>query len=241
MRAAKSKKLITADELMAFLEAKPEPTVWPLPRSPEPMFERVLTLVSVLLLLSAIGVVIVRLGQGKAKDAQQQADQARIKLAITQLASTYKAVSDWPNTLDKIRYDDVTQLLEKRHRVATYDAEVSGVLIRRDGRPLLFVADVESVSESQSSSSCTFNVPRYELKLTLACSQESAKHIINESATAGGLVLIGQYALVGRISSVHHFADKQAGEAGSDSDGVEAYGTLDGLAFLGQNYFDGYM
>jgi len=161
--------------------------------------------------------------QTKAKAKAKEQRINRIKLAIADLALAHNAVSDWRQSfalkgaLDRI-----------------YSAELARVLIRPDGRPLLFIAEVLDVNSSGSSYICTFQGDvvnqSWRLKLLLACTPDQAAQIMHNS--------FGTYAVVAYISSIGT-AEQRTGEDEWESEEgrFPAYGRCVGQVYLGGYYF----
>jgi hypothetical protein len=161
--------------------------------------------------------------QTKAKAKAKEQRINRIKLAIADLALAHNAVSDWRQSF-----------APRGEFGRIYSAELARVLIRPDGRPLLFITAISDVNSSRSSYTCIFQGDvnlSWRLKLLLACTPDQAAQIMHNSS--------GTYAVVAYISSIGA-AEQRTEEDGSESEEGRflAYGRCVGQVYLGKDYYD---
>jgi hypothetical protein len=155
-----------------------------------------------------------------------KAEQESVRRTISQLAVTHNAVVNW------------RQALAAKGPVGRiYGAELAPALIRTDGRPLLFIADVADVGPSGRGYVCSFQADanlNWKLKLALECTTDQATQIIRGSS--------GKYAVVARISSLGSAElTTGGGEAETAGGKFPASGKCLGLVFVGKDYFDDFL
>jgi hypothetical protein len=179
--------------------------------------------IALLLCLAVVGVVGCNNGETEEsrKHRETQAEYERTRQAIGKLAEAHNAVVNWKQALS--HKDPVGRI---------YSAELAPILIRPDGRPILFLADALDVSSTGKGYLCSFqtdvNFSR-KLRLMLGCTPEQATQIIHDPD--------GRYAVVARVTSLGSAVPK------SDEDDYEgakgwfpAYGECLGEMNVGHNY-----
>jgi heme exporter protein D len=157
---------------------------------------------------------------------QAKAEEQRIKRAVGELAQAQNAVVNWRQVF-----------AAKGPRGRIYSAELAPVLIRPDGRSLLFIADVVDVSPSANAYVCSFQADvnlSWKLRLVLGCTPDQATQIMHASS--------GKFAVVAQIFSLGS-AELNAGGDGLETEGgrFSASGKCVGQLFVGKDYFDDFL
>lgn len=161
-----------------------------------------------------------RIQEEEAREAAHQ----RVEQAIQQLASTHNAVDTWNSAFKS-----------KGAVGRIYGAELSPVLVRPDGRPLLFIADVEDVAAADGSKyTCSFITKvnlSWGVKLVLECSPDQAAQVIQSTSAE-------RFAVVAQISSLSSAEVRRSDdEAGVNAQGrFTALGKCEGLTTVGKDY-----
>lgn len=184
------------------------------------MTKRSITLLLCIAVLGAFGCDN-RQAEEKRERQQAEADRQRAKRAIDELARQHNAVVKWREGL--AAKEPIGQI---------YSVDLEPILIRSDGRPLLFIADVVDINSTGPSYMCSFQADlnmSHKIDLILACTPEQATQIRQGAS--------GKYAIVARITSlgplVHVPAQEESGEGGVR---FRASGECLGQAYLGNNY-----
>lgn len=197
------------------MEPKPERTIRILPR-----------LAVIIGTLAVVMTIACKKAPEGREPEQANAEQQRIKRAIKELADAHKAVVNW------------RQAFAAKGPVGRiYSAEMASALIRNDGRPLLFIADVVDVGSTGVSNICAFQTDAnlsWKLKLVLDCTTDQADQIMHGSA--------GKYAVAARISSIGS-AELSPGEGDPETQQgkFSASGKCLGMVFVGKKYFDDFL
>jgi hypothetical protein len=160
------------------------------------------------------------------KRQQAEAQHQRTAQAIGELAGAHDAVVDWRKGL-----------AAKEPLARIFSAELAPVLIRTDGRPLLFIADVMDVSSKGGDYLCKFEAYAnavQKLDLILVCTPDQANQVMHDSE--------GKYAVVAQVASIGPGVPK-AGENGDETQGVSfpVYGKCLGQVNVGKDYIDDLM
>jgi len=129
--------------------------------------------------------------------AQYEAETKKVRESIAKLGETYNAITDWRMG---------TQSAPR------YSLELERLLVRLDGRAILFVGALHDVLSSDGMPQCIFDTIggfSWELRFHLACTPEQAK-LLTESHTSNSLE---RFAVVARITSASKL---EQGAVGSD-------------------------
>jgi hypothetical protein len=170
-----------------------------------------------------------RIEEERVQEQTAKARRLEIEQAVFHLAVDHNAVTDWQQTLTT--HDLVGP---------TYSAELSKVLIRPDGRPLLFVAELQDVALVGDNYECVFSDKTrllLNLELILRCSPSVANQVM--SLPRMDRLLRARYAVVGLISTVQSVEEKLKGEDGDEpatSKKFVANGECEGLVHVGFGY-----
>jgi hypothetical protein len=128
-----------------------------------------------------------------AKGIEDAAAQKETQGAITQLGSKYNAVSDWNKPLS-----------EKSLISPIFTIEVEDALLRKDNRPVLFLATVKDVERKENKYCIRFLVDDLEelglftkIEFILECTEEQAKTITHQPIT-----FWTRYAVIADIQKV---------------------------------------
>lgn len=189
------------------------------------MKERDITLIICLAVVGIVGCKNGETEEGR-KQREVQAEHQRARQAVDKLAEAHNAVVNWKQGLSG-----------KEPVGRIYSAELAPILIRTDGRPLLFIADALDVSSTGKGYICSFqadaNTSR-SIRLMLACTPEQASQLIHDRE--------GRYAVVARVTSIGPAVPKP------DEDDIEkenawfpAYGECSGVTNVGMSYVDDLM
>ena len=134
-----------------------------------------------------IGLLVWGLRSEKKKESrEQEAQQAQdkdVEQHIARFAERYDAVTDWRKSLSDGK---------------VYSAELTALLVRDDGRPVLFVAQVKDVTSGGGEYMIHFDVwGNPPLTLELVCKPEQARNVMAHR-TEG----FSRYAVVAIVTSV---------------------------------------
>jgi uncharacterized lipoprotein NlpE involved in copper resistance len=160
------------------------------------------------------------------KRQQAEAQSQRTTQAIGDLARAHNAVVDWKKGL-----------AAKEPLGRIFSAELAPVLVRPDGRPLLFIADVLDVSSKGGDYICDFEAyvtAIQKMELILACTHDQANELMHDSEA--------KYAVVAQVTSVGAGA-LTTGESADErrSASFPVYGKCLGQVSVGKDYIDDLM
>jgi hypothetical protein len=135
-----------------------------------------------------------RYSERKAKSAERAKEESTRK-AIIELADKYNAVADWKKPLSKI-WSDVLDV---------FTMEVEDALLRKDNRPVLFLAQVKDVERKEGAYTVRFwnefgKMPQVEF--VLDCSDEQVRKITQQQRSQYG----SNYAVIAAINKVKKVA-----------------------------------
>lgn len=120
--------------------------------------------------------------------AKRERDNA-IRADILALAGRYSAIADWWKGLGKDSMES-----------EVFSASLTKLLVRRDGRPILFVASLRDVSEDAQGYIIDFDAPvtfLKQMRLRLRCTEAQGQAALSFSRNERR-----RYAVVARIDSV---------------------------------------
>jgi hypothetical protein len=160
------------------------------------------------------------------KRQQAQAESQKVTQAIDDLARVHNAVVDWRKGL-----------AAKGPLGRIFSAELAPVLIRTDGRPLLFIGDLLDVSSNGGDYTCKFEAYAnaiQKLDLILACTPDQANQLMHDSE--------GKYAVVAQVASVGPGVPS-TGQGTDETQGVSfpIFGKCLGQVSVGKDYIDDLM
>jgi hypothetical protein len=186
--------------------------------------------VGMTLFLCLVAVAVVGCNNEESEESRTQrgvqTQDQRTHQAIDKLADAQNAVIHWRPGLSGKDPD---------RRI--FSAELAPILVRSDGRPILFIADVLDVSSTGKDYLCSFkaDVNVYQkIVLILGCTPEQASQIMKGPE--------GNYAVVARVTSLGSAGPKPDGD--DDEKGsarFRAYGICLGQLYLGSYYLDDIM
>lgn len=144
-------------------------------------------------------------------ERQRRQEQLQIQQAISDMTERHHAVADWQGSLDDYRVGPI------------YTIEVESLLVRDDGRPILFFAEVSDVRRRGDryilSAVTNVNISA-KLRLNLEADSHQVEKVIRQRTST-----VESYAIVAKISSIKKAGIEQQAmnegeaaiiEAGSD-------------------------
>jgi hypothetical protein len=180
-----------------------------------------------LFLIAASGLYSCSHRQDTQTRAPQDADQA-IARSISALAAQFNAVASWRQNFASKGSDG-----------QIFTAELVPALVRSDGRPVLFIVDVQDVAslgtfQGQNLYECTFLAKAnlaWNVKLMLGCNADQARQLMQN---------LSRYAVVAKIGLVR--LSKHATEGDGDQEGENglfvAHGVCLALVPVGKDYME---
>jgi len=157
---------------------------------------------------------------------QGEGERQRTAQAIGELARAHNAVVDWRKGL-----------AAKEPLGRVFSAELVPVLIRSDGRPILFIADLLDVSSESGDYTCKFEAYANAIQkmgLILACTPDQANQIMHDPE--------GRYAVVVQVASVSPGVPETGGSTDeTQTASFPVYGRCLGQVNVGKDYIDDLM
>jgi hypothetical protein len=132
---------------------------------------------------------------GRESERQRREEQTWIEQAVSAMQTTHNAVTDWKKGLGEARLELI------------YTVDLQRLLVRDDGRPLLFYASVEDVKEQKGLNLLVLETQidiRATLRLVLECDAARARQVMEQR----GPELLKYYAVIAQIRSVQKSADE---------------------------------
>jgi hypothetical protein len=189
-------------------------------------------LVAALLVLAGIGWGISKTISSRKEhreEEEQRQETTRLEHSISGMVAAHNGVIDWKKELgNKLNLDPI------------YTVHLQGVLIRADGRPLLFYASVDDVKQQQDGNyllvlSSSVDV-RATIRLTLECEPDRAREVLGQR----GPELNRYYAVIAQIRSVQKIAhevpsgvDTETGDSTSEIPVFATNGRVLDLMYVG--------
>ncbi len=137
----------------------------------------------------------------KQEEARQKSEAAaeirKVKESIGKVGETYNAVVDWR-----------PKVISDTQSAPQYSVELENLLVRQDGRPILFVGELHDVLSVKGALQCIFDTKggfSWKVRFYLACTSDQAK-LLTEIRSPNPLQ---RFAVVAHITS----ASKSAQEA----------------------------
>ena len=124
-------------------------------------------------------------------------EQTRIEQAVSRMTAAQNAVSDWKKALgEAVQLEPI------------YTVSLQKVLVRDDGRPLLFYAHLDDVKEQNGNYLLVFESDvdvRATIRLVLDCEPDRARGVLGRR----GSYFERYYAVVAQIRSVRRTGDEE--------------------------------
>jgi hypothetical protein len=151
---------------------------------------RIPQLISLALVIAAVGGYIAYKHREQTRKAQEQAARrGKFVSRIAQFAARHNAVADWQRPISA-----------KSQLGKTYSAELAPLLVRADGRPIFLFASLRNVSETDGRTEVYFDDAtslESQFNLRLDCGPEQAHSLMSDNTAY-------RFALIAQIRSVDY-------------------------------------
>ncbi len=170
--------------VIAFLAQTIKPDHWQVQKS----------ILVALMIAGFAGYVAQRHHQGYVKAQEEAKRRADLEGRVSRFAESHDAVRDWEKQLEP--------------KVRVFNADLSPVLVRQDGRPIFSIVSVDDVAASDGGNVISFKDYGHfspTLRLRLNCTSEQAHLAMTKR--------FGRYALVAQVNSIDSKDVDAAGHA----------------------------